>query len=93
MADGKAVGLELTVAIKQLLFLFHYLILTTCHSWALLVLWERLGYTLCLLVCTRPKQFRCSDASLFFQVVRNLATASFPGIQLGISLTVGPAGL
>jgi len=26
MADGKAVGLELTVAIQQLLFLFSYLL-------------------------------------------------------------------
>lgn len=39
MADGKAVGLELTVAIKQLLFLFHYLLLSTCDFWGLHVVW------------------------------------------------------
>lgn len=93
MADGKAIELELTVAIKQLLFLFHDLLFEYLGFLGSVGGLESLGYTLCLLVCTRPKQLPYSDTSLSFQVVRNPETTSFPVIQLEICLRVDPAGL
>lgn len=91
MAD--MVELELTVAIKQLLFLFHDLLFVYLGFLGSLGGLESPGYTPCLLVCTRPKQLPCSDTSLSFQEVRNLEITSFPVIQLEIRLRVDPAGL
>lgn len=56
MADRKAVGLELSVAIRQLLFLLYYILFDWMSLLGSLCGLEILGYAPCLLVFARTKQ-------------------------------------